>query len=109
MPETGFLETEPRTSNDSEPQLETNAKVTLVERWVLYKWQTDGDGGTRKTSAEWQSVIGVLAHLQIGRAYAMQDDTIKARSTYNDFLTLWKDANPDIPILKQAKAEYAKL
>jgi DNA-directed RNA polymerase specialized sigma24 family protein len=43
------------------------------------------------------------------RAYAMQGDTAKAKAAYNDFLTLWKDADPDIPILKQAKAEYAKL
>src|SRR5215469_4722345 len=55
------------------------------------------------------SVIGALAHLQIGRAYAMQDDSAKAKAAYRDFLTLWKDADLDIPILKQAKAEYAKL
>ena len=55
------------------------------------------------------SPIGALAHLQIGRAYAMQGDTAKARPEYQDFLALWKDADPDIPILKQAKAEYAKL
>jgi tetratricopeptide (TPR) repeat protein len=54
-------------------------------------------------------VTGSLAHLQIGRAYAMQGDTEKAKSAYKDFLTLWKDADPDVPILKQAKAEYAKL
>jgi serine/threonine protein kinase/tetratricopeptide (TPR) repeat protein len=53
--------------------------------------------------------IGALTHLQIGRAYEMQGDTAKARSAYKDFLTLWKDADPDIPILKHAKAEYAKL
>jgi serine/threonine protein kinase len=53
--------------------------------------------------------IGALAHLQIARSYAMQGDTAKARMAYNDFLTLWKDAEPDIPILKEAKAEYAKL
>jgi tetratricopeptide (TPR) repeat protein/tRNA A-37 threonylcarbamoyl transferase component Bud32 len=53
--------------------------------------------------------IGALAHLQIGRAYAMQGGTAKARAAYQDFLTLWKDADPDIPILKQAKAEYVKL
>jgi DNA-binding winged helix-turn-helix (wHTH) protein/tetratricopeptide (TPR) repeat protein len=53
--------------------------------------------------------IGALAHLQLGRAYALQGDTAKARAAYQDFLTLWKDADPDIPILKQAKAEYAKL
>jgi serine/threonine protein kinase/Flp pilus assembly protein TadD len=53
--------------------------------------------------------IGALAHLQIGRAYATQGDTAKAKTAYQDFLTLWKDADPDIPILIAAKAEYAKL
>jgi tetratricopeptide (TPR) repeat protein len=57
----------------------------------------------------WNSPIGALAHLQLGRAYAMQGDTAKARAAYNDFLTLWKDADPDIPILQQAKTEYASL
>jgi len=54
-------------------------------------------------------LIGALAHLQLGRAYAMQGDTAKARAAYQDFLRLWKDADPDIPILKQAKVEYEKL
>ena len=54
-------------------------------------------------------LIGALAHLQLGRAYALTGDKIKARSAYKDFLTLWKDADPDIPIFKQAKAEHAKL
>jgi len=54
-------------------------------------------------------VTGALVHLQIGRAYAMAGESAKAKSAYNDFLTLWKDADPDIPVLKQAKAEYAKL
>jgi tetratricopeptide (TPR) repeat protein/predicted Ser/Thr protein kinase len=53
--------------------------------------------------------IGVLAHLQLGRAYTMQGDTTKAKAAYQDFLTLWKDADPDVPVLKQAKAESAKL
>ena len=53
--------------------------------------------------------IGALAHLGLARAYAMQGDTAKAKAAYQDFLTLWKDADPDIPVLKQAKAEYAKL
>ena len=53
--------------------------------------------------------IGALAHLQLGRAYAMQGDTAKSRTAYQDFLTLWKDADPDIPILVAAKAESAKL
>ena len=53
--------------------------------------------------------IGALAHLGLGRAYALQGDGSKARAAYQDFLALWKDADPDIPILKEAKAEYAKL
>jgi hypothetical protein len=53
--------------------------------------------------------LAALARLGLARAYAMQGDAAKARSVYQDFLTLWKDADPDIPILKQAKAEYAKL
>ena len=52
---------------------------------------------------------GALAHLGLARAYAMAGDSAKAKGAYNDFLTLWKDADPDIPILKEAKAEYAKL
>jgi eukaryotic-like serine/threonine-protein kinase len=74
----------------------------------------------REASAEFQKIldhrgivkndlIGALAHLQLGRAYAMQADTTNAKAAYQDFLTLWKDADPDIPILKEAKAEYAKL
>jgi len=53
--------------------------------------------------------FGALAHLQLGRAYTIAGDKNKAKSAYQDFLNLWKDADPDILILKQAKAEYAKL
>ena len=53
--------------------------------------------------------IGALAHLQLGRAFALSGDKTKAKAAYQDFLTLWKDADPDIPILKQAQAEYAGL
>jgi hypothetical protein len=53
--------------------------------------------------------IGALAHLQMGRAYAVAGDKAKAEFAYQNFLSLWKDADPDIPILKQARAEYAKL
>jgi tetratricopeptide (TPR) repeat protein len=53
--------------------------------------------------------VGSLAHLQLGRAYALSGDNMKARAAYQNFLTLWKDADPDIPILIAAKAEYAKL
>jgi eukaryotic-like serine/threonine-protein kinase len=55
------------------------------------------------------SPFGALAHLGLARAYAMQGDTAKAKAAYQNFLTLWKDADPDIPILIAAKAEYAKL
>jgi eukaryotic-like serine/threonine-protein kinase len=53
--------------------------------------------------------IGALAHLGLGRAYVFAGDNAKAKTAYEDFLALWKDADPDIPILKQAKAEYAQL
>jgi len=53
--------------------------------------------------------LGALAHLGLARAYALQGDAAKERAAYQDFLALWKDADPDIPILQQAKAEYAKL
>jgi eukaryotic-like serine/threonine-protein kinase len=54
-------------------------------------------------------LLGSLARLQLGRAYSISGDAAKAKAAYKDFLTLWKDADPDIPILKEAKAEYAKL
>jgi hypothetical protein len=55
------------------------------------------------------SAIGALALLQIGRALAMQGDLVKAKAAYQDFLSLWKDADANIPVLTQAKAELAKL
>jgi len=72
-----------------------------------------------KAAGEFQKIIvhrtlglnplGAMAGLGLARALALQGDTVKAKSAYQDFLTLWKDADPDVPILKQAKAEYAKL
>jgi eukaryotic-like serine/threonine-protein kinase len=53
--------------------------------------------------------IGALAHMQLGRAFVLSGDKVKAKAAYQDFLTLWKDADPIIPILKQAETEYAKL
>jgi predicted Zn-dependent protease len=53
--------------------------------------------------------LGALAHVGLARAYALQGDAAKARISYQDFFALWKDADPDIPILKQARGEYAKL
>ena len=73
-----------------------------------------------KAAAEYQKILDhrgieplspvyALARLGLGRAYALQGQTTKARTAYQDFLALWKDADPDIPILKQAKEEYEKL
>jgi len=74
----------------------------------------------KEAGAEFQKVIGhkgavgigpyiPLAQLGLARAYALQGDAAKARTSYQDFFAVWKDADPDVPILKQAKAEYAKL
>jgi Tfp pilus assembly protein PilF len=74
----------------------------------------------REAAAEFQKIVdhpGVapvspvraLAVLGLARAYALAGDTTAARKSYQDFLALWKDADPDIPILREAKAEYAKL
>jgi serine/threonine protein kinase/Tfp pilus assembly protein PilF len=79
-----------------------------------------GAGRGREAAAEFQKIldhrgivladpIGALAHLQLGRALVLSGDKDKARSAYQDFLTLWKDADADIPVLKQARAEYARL
>jgi len=52
---------------------------------------------------------GALARLQLARACALQSDTASACGVYKNFLVLWKDADPDVPVLRQAKAEYARL
>lgn len=56
-----------------------------------------------------ESLVYPLAHLGLGRAQALAGNTAEARKAYQDFLALWKDADPDVPILKEAKQEYAKL
>jgi len=77
-----------------------------------------GDG--MKAAAEFQRILDhpgivpvdpelALSRLYLARAYTLQGDTAKARTAYQDFLALWKDADPDIPILKQAQSEYEKL
>jgi hypothetical protein len=50
-----------------------------------------------------------LAHLGLGRAYSLSGDAAKAKAAYQDFFALWKNADPDVPLLAQAKAEFAKL
>lgn len=77
-------------------------------------------GQGRQAAVEFQKILdhrgivlnfplGALAHLQLGRAYRVAGDTAKARSAYQDFFATWKDADPDIHILKEAKVEYDKL
>jgi serine/threonine protein kinase/tetratricopeptide (TPR) repeat protein len=77
-------------------------------------------GQGREAAAEFQKMVdhpgmlgdfitAPLSHLQLGRAQAMMGDKAAARKSYQDFLTIWKDADPDIPIYQQAKAEYARL
>src|SRR5262249_50376281 len=53
--------------------------------------------------------LASFARLGLGRAYALQGDKVKSRMAYQDFLALWKDADPDVPLLKQAKLEYTKV
>jgi tetratricopeptide (TPR) repeat protein len=97
----------------------TNLAISLCPAYLrgeAYLMLHDGNAA----AAEFQKFIdhrglvmnfpwGTLARLGLARAYAFQGDTVKARATYQDFLTLWEDADPDVPILKEAKAEYAKL
>jgi len=77
-----------------------------------------GDG--QRAAAEFQKFVdqrgvvgnfswGAMARLGLARAYALQGDTAKSKAAYQDFLTLWKDADSDIPVLKKAKMEYAKV
>lgn len=77
-------------------------------------------GQGAQASAEFQKIldrrgvvvsdpVGALARLQLGRAFALSGDNAKAKITYQDFLALWKEADPDIPILEQARKEYARL
>ena len=55
------------------------------------------------------NLLGALAQLQLARAYVVAGDRVAAKQKYEDFIALWKDADSDVPVLKQAKAEYATL
>ena len=97
----------------------TNLSVVLASAYVQGEaYLALGDGN--RAAGEFQKFIdhrglvgnfpwGALARLGLARAYAIQGDTAKAKAAYQDFLTLWKDADPDIPILVAARSEYAKL
>jgi serine/threonine protein kinase/tetratricopeptide (TPR) repeat protein len=102
-----------------ELSLPTNFSAELMPVYVRGEASLAlGDGNRAATEfqkfVDYRGLVGIfswgaLASLGLSRAYALQGDTVKARAAYQDFLTLWKDADPDIPILKEAKAEYAKL
>ena len=100
----------------SEPSQLTIALCPAYLRGEAYLTLRDG----HRAAAEFQMFIdyrglvinfpwGALARLGLARAYVLQGDKVKARAAYQDFLTIWKDADPDLPALKAAKAEYAKL
>jgi tetratricopeptide (TPR) repeat protein len=100
----------------SQPMQVTGALFPVYLRGEAYLTLHDGDAA----ATEYRKFLnhrglvanfswGALARVGLARAYAMQGDTAKAKVAYQDFLTIWKDANPDVPILIQAKAEYAKL
>jgi serine/threonine protein kinase/predicted Zn-dependent protease len=104
--------------------LEYGLTVSNANTSCLYPTYLRGEAylaaGQEGAAAEFQKIIdhsglvsncvaGALAHLGLGRAYALAGDKVKARAAYQDFLALWKDADPDVPVLKQAKAEFARL
>ena len=107
---------------DAATPYELGAGPGTANYWPMYirgeAYLRAGDGA--KSAAEYQkildhrgidpaSVLYPLAHLGLARAYALQGNKDKARTAYQDFLALWKDADPDIPVLIQAKAEYEKI
>ncbi len=94
--------------------------LSLYPVYVRAEAYLAGHHETGAAAAEFQKIldhggvvfnepIGALAHLGLARASALAGDNVKSRMVYQDFLTLWKDADPDIPILKRAREEYAKL
>ena len=111
-----------------------SAAIEILQAWLPYELSCDGSlypayvrgqaylaaHKGKEAAAEFQKIldhrgivvnepIGALAHLGLGRAYALSGDKTKARCAYQDFLTLWKNSDPDIPILRQAKSESAIL
>jgi len=105
--------------------LQAAARYELSSSGALYPVYVRGEAYLaahrgNQAAAEFQKILdhrgiavnaptGALAHLGLGRAYALSGDRTRAKIAYRDFLTLWKDADPDTPVLKEAEAEYAKL
>jgi hypothetical protein len=94
----------------------TGALYPIYVRGTAFLAQRNGTGAATEfrkildhPGAVLSVPIGALAHLGLARAYVLQGETVKALAAYKDFFTLWKDADPDIPVLKEARVEYAKL
>jgi cytochrome c-type biogenesis protein CcmH/NrfG len=77
--------------------------------FLLVPWNCSTQRAHLRTRLRSKSANNIAPLCDLAHSYAMQGDTAKASAAYQEFLTLWKDADPDIPILKQAKAEYVKL
>ena len=106
-------------------ELRVLAPYELSDWWYLYPIYLRGVAYLKlregeQAAEEFQKIIshrgivvtniwGALSYLQLGRAQVTMGDKVAARKSYQDFLTLWKDADPDIPIYKQAKVENARL
>jgi tetratricopeptide (TPR) repeat protein len=104
---------------------ELGQSTSSIYDWAMYPAYARGEAYLAahqglEAAAEFQKIldhrgivvngpIGALAHLQIARAYGLHGDSTKARAAYQDFLALWKNADADIPVMKQAQAEYANL
>jgi eukaryotic-like serine/threonine-protein kinase len=100
----------------SPPPFQPSTMYPIYVRGQAYLTAHDGGAAAAEfqkmidhRSISWSFPLGALAHLGLGRAYTLSGDTAKSKTAYQDFFALWKGADPDIPILKEAKAEYAKL
>jgi transposase-like protein len=90
------------------------ARELGVRPRCLYKWRrklemVEAGQEASRPSVVVNSPLGTLARLGLARAYNLLGENAKSRAAYEDFFHVWRDADPDIPILKAAKAEYAKL
>jgi hypothetical protein len=121
----GATFTRPRAAATPQHNLSVQGETNTSFTFALYPVYLRGDAylaakqGTAAVN-EFQKILdhtgvvgneplAALAHLGLGRAHSLAGDSAKSKTAYQDFFALWKDADPEIPILKEAKAEYAKL
>lgn len=89
--------TGPNMANPSGPASEPESAATEFQKILKYRGLVLADP------------VGALAHLQLGRAFRLSGDSVTSKAAYEELFRLWKDADPDVPLLKQARIEYAKL